>query len=96
MAQYGLSELGFLKKKLTDVFASINDKIQTDIGPVNTTPQAVFGQFLAIVSEGIADVWDLGEDIYLAHQPSSAEGVSLDYIGDLSNKKTSWPITFNS
>ena len=80
---FGLISTGFVKKKLTDIKASIEDSLRAVFGPVNTSPQSAFGQIVGVMSEAIAEVWDVAEDVYYSQYPVSAEGVPLDNAVDL-------------
>ena len=77
---FGLTPQGFNKKRLADEKASEENALIAEFGDINVQPQSVFGQFVGVMSKAFADVWENMEDLHLSQYPSSAEGVSLDYV----------------
>ena len=79
MNEYGLTPNGPNIKRL-DV---ILDEMHTDLSKrwgVNTrqNPESFINHLLTDVADQIAQLWELGEDVYHSQYPSSAEGRSLD------------------
>lgn len=79
MSEYGLTSNGPNIKRL-DV---ILDEMHTDLSKrwgVNTrqNPESFINHLLTDVADQIAQLWELGEDVYYSQYPSSAEGQSLD------------------
>ena len=92
----GLSTTGFEVKRLTDIVASLQTRAKAQFGnDVNLDADSVLGQHIAIIAAEIADVWEGAGGAYSAAYPSSATGISLDYVGDyvaisrLAERKTS-------
>lgn len=80
----GLNDQGFQPKPL--------DEIKTDLGAgfravfgaaITLIAQSVFGQIIGIVSERLADLWQLGLAIWNASTREGAVGIHLDNIGAL-------------
>lgn len=82
---FGLDSSGFTKKSLADIKTEIEEELTSEFGPVNTAPDSVFGQLIGVFSEAISDLWDLAELVYQSQYPSSAIGVALDNVAELSN-----------
>lgn len=82
---FGLTNDGFIKKKLTDVRQDIIDDITATVGPIDTEPTSVFSQHIDPFSEAASLLWDLSEDVYNAFRPSAATGSSLDDLLDINN-----------
>lgn len=84
MTTFGMTENGFVPKRMADVLDSITTKIQAIEDPntgehpfVNESADSIFGQFSQILSEEISICW---EAAYLASQqfdPLNATGVPL-------------------
>lgn len=84
MTTFGMTENGFVPKRLADILSSITTKIQAIEDPntgehpfVNESADSLFGQFGQIIAEEISICW---EEAYLASQqfdPHNATGVPL-------------------
>jgi len=90
---YGVTNEGFVLKRLADIKAEIEAEIRDTFGEVNLRPDSVFGQLVGVFSKPAADVWEVIEDEYNSLWPSTAEGVSLDNVMDLSNGLFRLPAT---
>jgi len=76
---YGLTEKGFRVKYQPEIMTEmISDTLQ-NFGQVQTDPSSVIGQLLGVYSKPAIDVWEQLGNIYLALNPESATGISLDY-----------------
>ena len=83
MAEYGVTNEGFVLKRLVDIKAEIESNLKASFGDVDTSPQSVFGQLIGVFSEAISETWEQMENVYDSSYPDSAEGVSLDEAASL-------------
>jgi len=84
MTTYGMTENGFVPKRLADILESITTKTRAIQDPktgeypfINESADSLFGQFGQIIAEEISICW---EEAYLASQqydPLNATGVAL-------------------
>ena len=80
----GLSETGFLRKRLGDILADKNAAVTDVFGPdINLTPQSPDGQINGTLAESDADLWELAEAVYNAFNPSAATGNTLSALVQL-------------
>lgn len=78
---FGLSDTGFLRKRLEDILADKNAAVTDVFGPdINLTPQSPDGQINGTLSESDADLWELAEAVYNAFNPSAATGNALSAL----------------
>ena len=79
MADYGLTPQGPNIKRLDVILEEMHSSMSEKVG-INTrqNPQSVFGHLLTNVGDRIAELWELGLDIYYAMYPSTADGIDLD------------------
>lgn len=79
MAQYGLTPNGPNIKRLDVIVEQIHSKLTERLG-VNTrqNPQSLLNHLLTNVADQIAELWELGADVYYSQYVSSAEGSDLD------------------
>ena len=79
MADYGLTPNGPNIKRLDVILDELHDNLSKRWG-VNTrqNPESLVNHLLTDVEDKIAELWELGEDVYYSQYPSSAEGTSLD------------------
>ena len=80
MAKYGLTPQGPNPKRLDAILEDMHSKMTDRLG-VNTrqNPQSLLNHLLTNVADEIAELWELGVDVYHSEYVSSATGVSLDY-----------------
>lgn len=78
MAEYGVTENGFVIKRLPVILASIEAKITARMGDYNQEPDSQLGQISGVYAEQAAVVWEEMEKVYQSQYPASAEGFSLD------------------
>lgn len=80
MAKYGLTPQGPNPKRLDVILEDMHSKMTDRLG-VNTrqNPQSLLNHILTNVADEIAELWELGVDVYHSQYTSSATGVSLDY-----------------
>jgi uncharacterized phage protein gp47/JayE len=81
---FGLTATGFERKRLADIEAEVITAIEAAYGPINQNDDSLIRQLIGIMSERFATIWELAEAVYFAVYPSSAEGVQLDNVAELS------------
>lgn len=79
----GLSESGFLTKRLPQLKGELEQALDSAIGPLNFAPETVIGQIVGLDSDAKSQLWELAEDIYQSQYPSTASGVNLDRVVSL-------------
>jgi uncharacterized phage protein gp47/JayE len=78
---YGVLPTGFAKKLLLDIKADIEQAERDSLGSsLNLLATSVLGQLNGIMSERLAELWDVGEAIYRSLYPDSASGDALDNV----------------
>lgn len=83
---FGLTAQGFQPKQLQDIKAEIQASLNAAFGQnLDFQPTTVFGQIVGIMSEQLAEEWQVLEAIYASQYPSGAEGTSVDNILALNN-----------
>jgi len=76
---YGLTSNGFEIKDLATIKSDLETSFKTAFGAsINLQAQTPLGQLVGILSERISLLWELGQAVYQAVDPQTAEGVSLD------------------
>ena len=81
---FGLTTEGFKIKRLADIKLEIEEKFKDTFGQdINLTSNSLFGQLIGIFSERESEVWEVLEASYNSAYPSTAEGLSLDFLGSL-------------
>lgn len=75
---FGLSSTGFVRKRLEDIKAELENAFVEKFGNVRTDPESLNGQLIGIFADAIAKEDEQLENIYYAMYPNSAEGVALD------------------
>lgn len=78
MAIAEITPLGFYRERLIGIKADLDARVTDKLGPVNTGPDAVVGQYNAAISEAIDLILETLEDAYFSMYPASASGTSLD------------------
>ena len=79
MEQYGLTPKGPNIKRLDIILDEMHSDLSKKLG-VNTkqNPQSLLNHLLTNIGDQIAELWELGLDVYYAMYPSTAEGIDLD------------------
>ena len=81
---YGVTPEGFNTKRLQEIIDSMRERANAEFGDgINTDPDSVMGQQIAVMAAEIAIVWEGMQGAYDAYRPDAAEGVSLDDVADL-------------
>ena len=78
---FGVTDTGFLIKRLEDILADKNTAVTDVFGPdINLTPQSPDGQINGTLAESDADLWELAQVAYNAFNPSAATGNTLSAL----------------
>lgn len=86
--QYGVTEDGFVRKPVTEVVKSLNNKFIAAFGAnFDVSPESPDGQVIGIVSDEIASCWEQAQQVFNAYRPGAVEGVGLDNVCELTNTK---------
>lgn len=89
---FGITDEGFVTKRLEDIKTEIEEAAQSIFGPsVDLDARGPFGQFIGMVSEQFADIWELAEQVYNSQYPDTAEGTSLDNVAALTGSVRETP-----
>ena len=84
MSEYGVTPTGFVKKRLDVVLKEVQDDLTEKFGfDVALNPQSFLNVLITNFGDRIAQLWEVAEQVYYSQYPSSAEGVNLDYAGQL-------------
>lgn len=84
---YGLTIAGFNKKPLTVLKSELDEDFKAAYGeslgsePDGSIPaETKIGQFIGIHAADLADLWELGEDVYHARDPDACEDAAQDAL----------------
>lgn len=80
---YGITPQGFVRKRLEDIRLELISQFESEFGAIDVSPSSVFGVIIGIMAKEFADEWELAEAVYYSLYPASADGISLDNVGDL-------------
>ena len=79
MANYGLTDNGFVIKRLDTILDEIHEELSDGFGIDTRISKPSFLDVLVTTFAGqIANLWEVAQDSYYAKYPSSATGVHLD------------------
>lgn len=99
MPDYGVTDKGFVIKRLDTILEEIHQDLTEGFGIDTRLLRPSFLDTLVTTFAGqIADLWETAQDSYYAKYPSTATGVSLDNavqyggIRREPNKRTSYPL----
>lgn len=88
MTTFGLTDSGFQIKRLQDSLDEIEAALRDGLGNgINLLPTGLLGQIAGIISEMDAKNQETLQNIYESQSPSTASGVSLDNITDITLTK---------
>lgn len=87
-----LTPQGLVIRSFDEIQASIESDLSTrfkalGFDTIDLTPQSVFGQFVGITTEAIADSEALAQAIYFSQYPDFASNLSLDLASELTNTR---------
>lgn len=79
MAEYGVTEKGFVIKRLDEILEEIHTDLTNGFG-FNTRrdPQSFLNVLIVTFGGKISELWEVAQSSYYAKYPSTAEGASLD------------------
>lgn len=82
MSNYGLTNYGVNIKRLDTILNEMHADLSEKWG-VNTqqNPNSLLNALLTNVADMIAELWELGQDVYNSQYPATAEGMYLDNVG---------------
>lgn len=81
MTTYGVTPEGFVAKPLLVIKEEMENSLRVAFGQsINLSAKSVFGQFVGIMSEREALLWELAEAVYRSRDPDSATDASLDIV----------------
>ena len=82
MTTYGTTPVGFVRKPLADILASIEDKAAQVFGAgVIQTPESPLGQLNGLMASILTTAWEIAEATYQSYDPDQAEGARLEQLG---------------
>lgn len=80
---FGLTDDGFLIKRLPDILDEIVSDLKAQFGNIDSSADSVFGQLIGVLAKREADVWEAFESLYFSRYPDTATGAALDYAAGL-------------
>lgn len=99
MPDYGVTEKGFVLKRMDTILEEIHSDLTRGFGVDTRLSKTSFLQVLVMTFAGqIADLWETAQDSYYAKFPATATGVSLDNavqyggIKRIPRRKTCFPL----
>lgn len=99
MAKYGVTDKGFVIKRLDAVMEEIHSDLTEAFGfYTRVTKPSFLDSLITTFAYQIADLWETAQNNYYAKYPATATGVSLDNsvqyggIRRAANKRTSYPL----
>lgn len=100
MAEYGVTDKGFVLKRYDKIVEDIQSDMSDALGfDVSQNPQSLINAVIAIpIADKIATLWEVAQDVYYSRYPSTASGINLDnacQYGNVyraSNQKTEYII----
>lgn len=80
MADYGVTDKGFVLKRYDEILESLQNNISVALGfDVSQKPQSLINSAIAVpCADAIATLWEVAQDVYYSRYPSTASGVNLD------------------
>lgn len=89
----GLTLTGFDAKTVAQIITELQTAQAATVDPtLNGSSTGVIANLNMAVALQLAEVWELAQEIYDAHDPNSAEGVALDHNGALIGVSRELPI----
>jgi len=76
---FGVTNSGFIIKRLSDILAEMNAKEQSDWGPVDAAAEAALGQLNGTFANQASELWEQAQNAYNSGSPNLAYGLSLDF-----------------
>lgn len=83
-AQYGVTDSGFVRKPLSVILDSLNNKFTGEFGAgFDVSPESPDGQVIGIVADEIDQCWNQAQQVFNAYRPGAVSSVGLDNICEL-------------
>lgn len=101
---YGVTSAGFAIKTVEDIKTSLRERqaAAPEIGPnQDFTEQSILGQLNGTIASEIAELWELGEEVYHSQDPEAASDYALTVVASLTGTEvraataTEVPVTLN-
>lgn len=99
MAEYGVTDKGFVIKRLDTIMEEIHSDLTEAFGfDTRLTKPSFLDTLVTTFSYQISDLWEVAQNNYYAKYPATATGVNLDNsvqyggIRRAANKQTSYPL----
>ena len=83
MSDYGVTNSGFILKRLENIASDMRTNAQNQLPGIDTSVDAVPGTMIDVVADAAAEQWQLAQQTYNARFPSTAQGNQLDFIGQI-------------
>jgi len=83
MATYGITDSGFILKRLQQIADDMRTNAANQLPGIDTSVDSVPGTLIDITADAIASQWQLAQETYNARYPSTGQGVQLDRIGQI-------------
>jgi uncharacterized phage protein gp47/JayE len=84
----GLTLTGFVTKSYEEISGEIASEIRSKIGTgVNTSTSSPLGQVIGIVSEKLAELWEVGLALYGSQDPNEATDRALDFVAGITGTR---------
>lgn len=84
MPQFGITATGFVPKRVADIVEELNAAYRAEFGPeINLSPDGFLGRQIQAQAQALGLAWDGLAQVYASMARGTAEGVSLDNVGDL-------------
>jgi hypothetical protein len=99
MAEYGVTDKGFVIKRLDDIMEEIHEDLTESFGfDTRLTKPSFLDTLITTFSGQISEVWEELQNSYYAKYPATATGINLDNavqyggIRRAASKRTSYPL----
>lgn len=82
--QYGVTADGFVRKPLSAILDSLNNKFIAEFGSnFDVSPESPDGQIIGVVADEIDQCWNQGQQVFNSYRPGAVEKVGLDNVCEL-------------
>lgn len=86
--QYGVTDNGFVRKPLSVIIDSLNNRYIAAFGSTfDVSPESPDGQVIGIVSDEVDQCWNQAQLAFNSYRPGAVSGVGLDSVCELTNTK---------
>lgn len=84
MTTYGLTATGWRSKTVEEILADLQTRQASTVdGSLNSSATGVLANVNASIALELAQLWELGGELWDAHDPNSAQGIAADHNGAL-------------